>query len=147
MAPPHEDWGPRAYSPGRQRQRKRSDLSSMAKTSHPQASCSSSWAFCCSSGTVPSTREHCWTAKAYLTLSLQSPGSNIAVSLQKAPRAALERATTPSAPSDNLHASASGFEGRPKFLARSACLWRPTKLLLRCYQRGPICILLEWILP
>ncbi len=28
-------------------------------------------------GTVPSTKECCWTAKAYPTLSLQSPGSNI----------------------------------------------------------------------
>ncbi len=50
----------------------------MAKTSYPQAPRSSSWAFCFSSGTVPSTREHWWTAKAYLTLSLQSPGSYIA---------------------------------------------------------------------
>ncbi|KAF4108136.1 hypothetical protein G5714_010895 [Onychostoma macrolepis] len=33
MAPPHKDWGPRAYPPARQRQRKRLDLSSTAKTS------------------------------------------------------------------------------------------------------------------
>ncbi len=42
MAPPRKDWGPRAYPPARQRQRKRLDLSSMAKTSHPQAPNSSS---------------------------------------------------------------------------------------------------------
>ncbi len=74
---PRKDWGPRAYPPARQHQWKRLDLSSTAKTSRPQAPSSSSWSFCCSSATVPSTRERCWTAKAYTTLSLQSPGSNI----------------------------------------------------------------------
>ncbi len=49
----------------------------MVKTSRPQALSSSSWPFCCSSGTVPFTGERCWTAKEYLTLSLQSPGTNI----------------------------------------------------------------------
>ncbi len=109
----------------------------MAKTSHPQASCSSSWAFCCSSGTVPSTREHCWTAKAYLTLSLQSPGSNIAVSLQKAPRAALERATTPSAPSDNLHASAFRVRGTAQVSSKDGLFMTAHKAAASLLSAGP----------
>ncbi len=43
MAPPCEDWGPRAYPPARQRQRKRLDLSSMAKTSYVNAVVKSSF--------------------------------------------------------------------------------------------------------
>ncbi len=42
MAPPRKDWGPRAYPPACQHQRKRLDMSSMAKNSRPQAPSSSS---------------------------------------------------------------------------------------------------------
>ncbi len=75
MAPPRKNCGPRVYPLARQR--KRLDLRSTAKTSRPWATNNSSGSFCCSSGTVQSTRERCWTTKAYPTLSLQSPGSNI----------------------------------------------------------------------
>ncbi len=114
MAPPRKDWGPRAYPPARQRQQKRLDMSSTAKTSRPQAPSSSSWSFCCSSGTVPSTRERC---------SLQA--QTLTVSLQNTPRAALEQATTPNIPSDNLRASAFRVRGT---------------------AQGSVGILLEWIL-
>ncbi len=110
---------------------KRVDLSSTTKTSRPQAPSSSSWPLCCLSGTVPSTRERCWTAKVYPTLSLQSPGSKHWLSRRKT-RLEQHWSEPPLwAPPQTICAlQPSGFEGRPKGLARTARLWWPTKLPL-----------------